>query len=67
MEINPNHPRPLPIQKVEAVLKKARPWGIEAEVMWSALIMAAEANEHGKSMEEVLDAAMAEWDLEDLE
>ena len=63
MELNPNSPRPLPIQKVEAVLKKARPWGLEAEVMWSALTIAAEANAHGKTMDEVLEAALIEWDL----
>ena len=61
--LNPNSPRPLPIQKVEAVLKKARPWGIEAEVMWSALTMAAEANAHGKTIDEVLEAASIEWDI----
>jgi len=34
-----------------------------AEVMWSALTMAAEANEHGRTMEQVLDAALGEWDI----
>jgi len=31
--------------------------------MWSALTMAAEANAHGKTMDEVLEAASIEWDL----
>ena len=61
--LNPNSPRPLPIQKVEAVLKRARPWGLEAEVMWSALTIAVEANAHGKTMDEVLEAALTEWDI----
>jgi hypothetical protein len=34
-----------------------------AEVMWSALVMAAEANEHGQTMEQVLEAALGEWDI----
>ena len=51
------------LQRVEATLKTARKYGLEAEVMWSALIMAAEANEHGRTMEEVLDAALGEWDV----
>ena len=48
---------------VENALKRARPHSLEAEVMWSALTMAAEANEHGLTMEQVLEAALGEWDL----
>jgi len=48
---------------IEQTLKKARPHKLEAEVMWSAMNLAAEANEHGKTMEEVLAEAEAEWDL----
>ena len=51
------------VNKIEATLKKAREYGLEAEVMWSALIFAAEANEHGKTMEQVLEAALQEWDI----
>jgi len=58
-----NNPRPSNIQLVEQALVAARPWGLEAEVMWSALTMAAEANEHGLTMEDVLDAALGEWDV----
>ena len=58
-EVNTNSPRPAKIQLVEQTLAAARPWGLEAEVMWSALIAAAEANEHGKTLEEVLDDALA--------
>ena len=62
-ETNPNLPRPSKIQLVEQVLAAARPWGLEAEVMWSALNAAAEANEHGKTFEQVLEEAMDEWDI----
>ena len=37
--------------------------GLSAEVVWSALTIAAEANEHGQSMEQVLEAALGEWDI----
>lgn len=63
MEVNLNNPRPANIQLIEQTLAAARPWGLEAEVMWSALTMAAEANEHGQTMEEVLEAALGEWDV----
>tara|TARA_B100000959_G_C14778575_1_gene540563 strand:+ start:270 stop:530 length:261 start_codon:yes stop_codon:yes gene_type:complete len=59
----PNSPRPHNVQLVEETLKVARPWGLEAEVMWSALNAAAEANEHSQSFEEVLEYALGEWDL----
>jgi hypothetical protein len=61
--VNENSPRPSRVQLCEQVLAAARPWGLEAEVMWSALTIAAEANEHGKSFQQVLDEAMNEWDL----
>ena len=64
LEVNKNNPRPSNIQLVEQALKMARPWGLEAEVMWSALNAAAEANEHGLTMEEVLEEALSEWDLD---
>ena len=57
MEANEN------LKLVEATLNLARKHGLEAEVMWSALIMAAEANEHGQTMDEVLGAALSEWDI----
>jgi len=62
-EANTNSPRPSNIQLVEQALAAARPWGLEAEVMWSALNAAAEANEHGKTLEQVLEEAMGEWDI----
>ena len=51
------------LQRVDATLKAARKYGLETEVVWSALVMAAEANEHGQTMQEVLDAALGEWDV----
>ena len=51
------------LQAVAFTLAQARPHNLEAEVMWSALTMAAEANEHGQTMEQVLEAALGEWDI----
>ena len=48
---------------VDATLKRARKHHLEVEVVWSALTMAAEANEHGLTMGQVLEAALAEWDI----
>ena len=62
-EVNTNNPRPAKIQLVEQALAAARPWGLEAEVMWSALNAAAEANEHGLTFEQVLEEALDEWDF----
>ena len=63
MKVNPNNPRPSQAQLCAQALEKARPWGLEAEVMWSAMNIAAEANEHGKTFEQVIEEAIAEWDL----
>ena len=51
------------LQLVAETLDIADAHGLEAEVVWSALTIAAEANEHGLNMEQVLDAALGEWDL----
>jgi hypothetical protein len=51
------------LQAVALALAQARPYELEAEVMWSALTMAAEANEHGLTLEQVLEAAKGEWDI----
>jgi hypothetical protein len=51
------------VRLAHEALKKARKHGLEAEVVYSALTMAAEANEHGLTMEQVLDAALGEWDI----
>ncbi len=51
------------LRAVAQTLKTAYKYGLEAEVMYSALVMAAEANEHGQTMEQVLEAALGEWDI----
>ena len=48
---------------VAETLEIAGEHGLEAEVMYSALTLAAEANEHGQTMEQVLEAALGEWDI----
>ena len=51
------------IDEVARTLDIALEHGMAAEVFWSALVMAAEANEHGQTMEQVLEAALGEWDI----
>ena len=55
--------QPTDLTLVAETLDIANAHGMAAEVMYSALIMAAEANEHGQTMEQVLEAALGEWDL----
>ena len=55
--------QPTNLTLVAETLDIANEHGMAAEVMWSALIMAAEANEHGQTMEQVLEAALGEWDI----
>ena len=66
LKANALNPRPSDCQLIAQVLDKARPWGLEAEVMWSAMVIVSEANKtprHGETMQEVLEAALEEWDL----
>ena len=51
------------LRLVDATLKRARKYHLEVEVVWSALTIAAEANEHGRTLEQVLEAAKGEWDV----
>lgn len=54
------------LKRVHETLLLARRHGLEAEVMYSALVMRYEAglaHEHGQTMEQVLDAALGEWDI----
>ena len=51
------------LNAIQETLTKAKGHGLEVEVMWSALTMAAEANEHGLTMPQVLDMALDEWDI----
>jgi hypothetical protein len=62
-ETKADSPIPSDMQMIKQTLAAARPWGLEAEVMWSALVLAAEANEHGQTMKQVLEAALGEWDI----
>ena len=55
--------QPTNLTLVAETLDIANEYGMAAEVMWSALTMAAEANEHGQTMEQVLEAALGEWDI----
>jgi hypothetical protein len=62
---NPNNPRPSKIQLVEQTLAAARPWGLEAEVVWSALNATVEANPtERRSFEDALEYALSEWDID---
>jgi len=51
------------LRLVAKTLDIALEHGMAAEVFWSALTMAAEANEHNQTMEQVLEAALGEWDI----
>jgi len=51
------------LRLIASTLKKARKYHLEVEVIWSALTMAAEANAHDLTLEQVLEAAEGEWDI----
>ena len=51
------------IRLVDETLKRARKYHLEVEVVWSALTIAAEANAHGMTLDQVLEAALGEWDI----
>ena len=55
--------QPTDLTLVAETLDIANEHGMAAEVMYSALVMAAEANENGQNIEQVLDAALGEWDI----
>ena len=55
--------QPTNLTLVAETLDIANEHDLAAEVMYSALIMAAEANAHGQTMEQVLEAALGEWDI----
>ena len=58
---NPDNPRPMDIQLIEEALKEARPWGLEAELMWSLIThIKTYPND---SVETAIDVAMDDWDL----
>jgi hypothetical protein len=51
------------LQLVAETLDIANEHGMAAEVVWSALTIAAEANEHDMTFDQVLEAALGEWDI----
>ena len=55
--------QPTDLTLVAETLDIANEHGMAAEVMYSALVMAAEANAHGQTMDQVLQAALGEWDI----
>ena len=64
--INKNNPRPHDCQIIEMALEKARPWGLEAEVMWSAMREYEKFHRHAPEtydLEWALDVAINDWDL----
>ena len=65
MKINPNNPRPSDCQLIEQTLEKARPWGLEAEVMWSFARYTEAHRSRGLDTdhETLLQMALNDWDL----
>ncbi len=51
------------LQLIAETLDVADSHGLQVEVVWSALTIAAEANEHDMSFDQVLEAALGEWDI----
>ena len=52
------------LQLIAETLDVADSHGLQVEVVWSALTIAAEANEHDMSFDQVLEAALGEWDIQ---
>ena len=66
MKVNPNNPRPADCQLIEQVLEKARPWGLEAEVMWSAMVAYEKYHKSAPetyNFEWALECGLNEWDI----
>ena len=61
MTVNENNPRPADCQLIEKALKKARPWGLEAELVWS-LTTHFKTYPHD-NIEMGLTVALDDWDL----
>ena len=59
MKANPKTPSPADIQLIEQALEKARPWGLEAELMWTAMRHQTICTDIEKSLE----VGITEWDL----
>tara|TARA_Y100000310_G_scaffold335769_1_gene418621 strand:- start:307 stop:507 length:201 start_codon:yes stop_codon:yes gene_type:complete len=66
MKVNNKNPRPADCQLIEQALERARPWGLEAELVWSAM---REYEKFHKSAPDTynikwaLEVALNDWDL----
>jgi hypothetical protein len=61
-KVNENSGRPSDIQRVNAALEKSRPWGLEAELVWS---LATHFKTYpSDSMEMAIQVALDDWDLD---
>jgi len=61
-----NNPRPNECQLIEETLKLARPWGLEAEVMWTAMQNYQKFHKSAPetyNLEWALQCGIDEWDL----
>jgi len=68
MKANPNNPRPSECQLIVQALGKARPWGLEAEMMWSAMRHYEKFHKSAPetySMKWALECGLNDWDLND--
>lgn len=66
MKVNPNNPRPSDCQLIVQALDKARPWGLEAEMMWSAMRHYEKYHKQAPetySVEWALECALNDWDI----
>ena len=67
-KINPksHSPRPSDCSMIAQALDKARPWGLEAEVMWSAMGRYEKYHRTAPetySVEWALECALNDWDI----
>ena len=66
LKINKNLPRPTEMQLIEEALKRARSWGIEAEVMWTAMQNYQKFHKSAPetyNLEWALQCGLDEWDV----
>ena len=66
LKINKYLPRPTEMQLIEEALKRARPWGIEAEVMWTAMQNYQKFHKSAPetyNLEWALQCGLDEWDV----
>ena len=66
LKINKNLPRPTEMQLIEEALKRARPWGLEAEVMWTAMQNYQKFHKSAPetyNLEWALQCGLDEWDV----